>query len=314
MGIAGSGNIAAAQVAYDALFQEMFTGAFNGQYNLYTKSADISAESLTIPITTSFPMVKKMLGTMEWDDIRALSQTITPVPYGAGIRLKRSQVLGDASGVVESTVRNFLATQGGDASSGIEKAIADMLVANTRLGYDGVTLLNDSHPYSNGTGDNLATGVALSYEAYRAYKAQMRKYTDERGINLGIMPDTLMVSPELERTALEIVGAQRPVAFSATAQDATAGIVGAATITNVYEGEVGVIVNPYLGANAWFLMDLHRPGLRPVLMAWLDHMKPVILDKPTDYCVVENDEYGYAIKGILAPDVGLWQTICGRPS
>jgi phage major head subunit gpT-like protein len=315
MGIAGSANIATAQTAYEAIFNEMFSGGFQGSYGLYTRTVDITAESLSIPVATSFPMVKQMLGTMEWDSIRALMQTVTPTSHGAGIRLKRATVLGDASGVVESTIRAFLASQGGDASASIEKLVADMLIANTKLGHDGVALLSDSHPYSNSTGDNLATGVALSYAAYRTWKSNMRKFQSERGIVLGINPTHLMVGPALEATALEIVGAVRPVSVdSSGAFGTTASVVGAATIENVAKGEVDVIVNPYLGDSAWLLMDLSKPGLRPVLQARLDPLKPLILDKPTDYCAVEADEYGYAIKGILTFEPGLWQLVAGRPS
>jgi hypothetical protein len=315
MGIAGSAAIATAQTAYEAIFNEMFSGAYAGQYQLYTQSRDITAESLSIPIATSFPMIKPMLGTMEWDSLRALMQTVTPIRYGAGIRLTEASVLGDASGVVENAVRNFLATQGGDFSAGIEKAVADMLAANTKLGHDGVTLFSDSHPYSNGTGDNLATGVALSISSYRTYKAQMRKFQSERGINLGINPTHIMVGPALEATALEIVGATRPLSVDSSGAFGTAAsVVGATAIENVNAGEVSVIVNNYLADTAWYLMDLSKPGLRPVLQAWLDRIKPIILDKPTDYCVVESGEYGYAVKGLMTVEPGLWQTIAGRPA
>lgn len=315
MGIAGSANIATAQTAYEAIFNEMFSGGFQGSYNLYTRTVDITAESLSIPVATSFPMVKQMLGTMEWDSIRALMQTVTPTSHGAGIRLKRATVLGDQSGVVENTIRSFLASQGGDASASIEKLVADMLTTNTKLGHDSTALLSDSHPFSNSTGDNLATGVALSYTSYRTWKSNMRKFANERGINLGISPTHLMVGTALEGTALEIVGAVRPISVdSSGAYGTTANVVGAVGLENVNRGEVDVIVNPYLGDAAWFLMDLSKPGLRPVLQARLDSLKPIILDKPTDYCAVEADEFGYAIKGIIGFEPGLWQLVAGRPS
>ena len=91
-------------------------------------------------------------------------------------------------------------------------------------------------------------------------------------------------------------------------------VVGATTIENVYAGECQVIVNPYLADAAWLLMDLSKPGLRPVIQCRLDTVKPLILDKPTDYCAVEADEYGYAIKGIIGFEPGLWQLIAGRVS
>lgn len=315
MGIAGSANISTAQTAYEAIFNEMFTGGFKSLYDLYTRTVDITAESLSIPVATSFPMLKQQLGSMEWDSIRALMQTMTPTTHAAGIRLKRATVLGDQSGVVENTVRSFLASQGGDGSASIEKLVADMLSANTKLGHDATALLSDSHPYSNSTGDNLATGVALSFAAFRTWKANMRKFANERGQLYGTSPTHLMVSTANEATALEITGATRPISVdNAGAYHTTANVVGATTIENVYAGECQVIVNPYLADAAWLLMDLSKPGLRPVIQCRLDTVKPLILDKPTDYCAVEADEYGYAIKGIIGFEPGLWQLIAGRVS
>lgn len=313
MAIAGYSNIQAAETTYEAVFQEFFAGGFSGNWSLYTREINVDGTQLNVPITTSFPQIAKMLGSMEWSDLRAFSKTLTPETHAAGIALKRALVLGDKAGVVEDMLRGFLASQTQVNSSGIEKEIADALQANTWTSYDGVTLLNDSHPFSNSTGDNLDS-AALSFEAYRATKARMRKFVDERIINLSVNPTHLMVGPALERPALEITGAQRPVAFSATAQDATSGIVAATSIENVFMGDCSVIVNNYLADNAWFLMDLSKPGLRPLMMGWLEKPKPVVLDKDTDYMAVSTDEYGYAIKGIYNPEPGLWQLIAGRPS
>ena len=312
MATAGYSNIQAAQTTYEALFQKFFSGGFAGQWSMYTREIDVLGTQLNIPITTSFPQIARMLGTMEWSDIRGLSKTVTPETHAAGIRMKRSQVIGDVSGVVAQTLADFLASQARTDSSGIEKEIADLLMANTWLSYDGVTLLNDSHAFSSGTGDNLDS-AALSFETYRATKARMRRFQDERGIVLGVNPTHLMVGPGNERPALEITGATRPVAFSATAQDATSGIVAATAIENVFAGDTSVIVNPYLGDNAWFLMDLSKPGLRPLLMGWLEKPKPIVVDEDVYFMAVNNDEYGYMIKGIYTPDAGIWQLIAGRP-
>lgn len=73
-------------------------------------------------------------------------------------------------------------------------------------GPDGVALCSASHPRSSDdstTWNNVGTS-ALSKSAVSTTRVTMMAYTDDRGDKLDVMPDTLLIPPDLEDTALEI--------------------------------------------------------------------------------------------------------------
>lgn len=126
-------------------------------------------------------------------------------------------------------------------------------------GADSVGLCSTAHPHSasnSGTQSNEGT-TALSSAGVTSTALAMRSFTDDRGELVSIKPDTLLVPPELEETALQIVGTDREV--------------GSANNTvNTNKGRYNVVVWDYLtDANAWFLID---SMLKSQHLVWLDRI------------------------------------------
>lgn len=113
------------------------------------------------------------------------------------------------------------------------------------LGADGVVLCSSSHPLSAddaSTQSNTGT-AALSKANVSATRVSMMKYTDDRGDLMNIMPDTILVPPDLEDTALEIT---KSLLDPTSAQNAI----------NPQAGRYRLIVWNYLtDTNNWFLLD-----------------------------------------------------------
>ena len=309
MGIAGNANLISAQATYLALYQELFANGPSGVAALIAQTVPVSGKRLSVPVVTSFPRLREWIGSRVSKDLRAFRQDIDIKTYEATTTLPRLDVDADQSGAVGAHLRSFLAS----AASQIDDVMIAGLIANTQAGYDGVSLLNASHPFSSSTGNNLTTD-ALGFASFRAAKAAMRAFADEDGRPLGVNPTHMLVGPQLERTALEVVGADRPVPYSASAQDASSSIVAATTITNVYQGECQVIVSPWITGNQWFLMDLSKPGLRPITRAVYREVEPVEtqVDGMSSYLRFEYDEYAFALEGDFTFAPGLWQLIYGR--
>jgi phage major head subunit gpT-like protein len=122
----------------------------------------------------------------------------------------------------------------------------------TRSGlcFDGQPFFNGSHPIApkggaSGTYSNYdASGAALSAANYRAKRAMMAAYVGDNGGSLNTVPDLLVVPPQLESTAKEIVEADR----------------NAAGATNVDAGTAKVLMLPELGnqATTWYLLCTRR--------------------------------------------------------
>lgn len=98
------------------------------------------------------------------------------------------------------------------------------------------------------TGGNLTTTALL-----------MREFTDDRGELINVHPDTLLVPPELEETALQIVGTDR--VLGSNNND-----------ININKGRYNVVAWDYLtDSNAWFVID---SMLKSEHLVWLDRIAP----------------------------------------
>ena len=115
-------------------------------------------------------------------------------------------------------------------------------------GADGVGLLSTAHPYSpanSGTTQGNEGTLALTIDNLDATRQAMRNFTDDKGNLLGVNPNLLLVPPELERTATQLIS-----------ERAIYEPNGAEYNVNMFSGRFQPLVWDRLtDANAWFLID-----------------------------------------------------------
>jgi hypothetical protein len=144
----------------------------------------------------------------------------------------------------------------------------------TNVGYDGVPLFSDSHPLtdSNLLGDNLVTGP-LNPENVKTGMTKLRNTLNEAGIKIPARAKQLVVGPDNEFTALEILkSVNQAYELSNTA--------------NVIEG-IRPIVWDYIEGNIWMLRD---PEYENIKLMWRDRPRfdSMPLPKTVDWFM-----YGY---------------------
>lgn len=306
MGIAGNSNLEAAQATYEAIFQEFFGSGAPAAAQAITTEVQVSGTSLEIPITTSFPRIQRWLGDKTFKALRAYKQQVEVEEWAVGVELKRLQVDADTSGTVDATLRAFLS----DQVDAFEKMIMDELLTNP-TGYDGVALLHDSHPHTNSTGDNLTTD-ALGLSSFRAMDEAMRGFQNEDGKPMNVRPNTLLVGEGNKFKALEITGADRPIYFDNTGAEATSSVIDGITIQNVTSGSHNVVVTPYIDGEQWYLMDLTREGLRPMLTARYRSFEPQTQTGMDSEARFMRDHYRFSLEGDYGVGAGLWWLVGGR--
>jgi hypothetical protein len=116
------------------------------------------------------------------------------------------------------------------------------------VGPDGVALVSDSHPRNQSDSATQDNNYALSLtrDNVRTIRTAMMQTKDDTGDLLNVMPDTLLVPPELEDDALIII---RSALDPTTAFNAI----------NPQAGRFNVMSWHYLtDANAWFMTDSAR--------------------------------------------------------
>jgi len=117
--------------------------------------------------------------------------------------------------------------------------------AGATAGYDAVALCSNSHPRSDEDAtavDNLLT-AALGHEALENAIVQLMALKDDRGNEINLVPDLLVVGRGLRKTAHELV--ESPY----TPESAENAV-------NIHEGEMRYLVTPYItSGTAWFVVD-----------------------------------------------------------
>ena len=115
-------------------------------------------------------------------------------------------------------------------------------------GGDDVALLSAAHPHSPANSNNTQANegtLALTIDNLDTTRQAMRSFTDDKSQLLGVNPDMLLVPPELERTATQLVN-QRAIYEPGSAQ----------YDVNMFSGRFQLVVWDRLtDSNAWFLID-----------------------------------------------------------
>ena len=180
-----------------------------------------------------------------------------------------------------------------------EKAFEALVNGDSTLCYDGQYFFDNDHEEGDsGTQDNLLD-LELTSENLSTARSHMMRFKDDKGKALKINGDTVVVPPELESTALEIVGAESIERYTASGDDKKPTM-------NVHRGRYTVITTPEItDADSWYLTCSNRIT------------KPVIFQnrKETDFNALEGnsetgfmrDEYLYGVKNRFAMGVGDWR-------
>jgi hypothetical protein len=137
--------------------------------------------------------------------------------------------------------------------------------------------------------ETAAAGNALQISSLRTAVASYRKLTDPDGNPLGITPQLLLVPPELEMTAEELMGSSVLI----TGENATRGNV------NVFAGRFRVVSSAYLtSGTTWWLMA--NPAELPAMeVAFLNGQRlPTVQQAEADFNMLGIQVRGHFSYGV----------------
>jgi hypothetical protein len=202
------------------------------------------------------------------------TKTYTHREYPVQLTLEKKLLINDQYGQIKSIIRKT----GMSAEQKMEKDAASILnnafsSATANLGADGVALCSASHPVSPHEVSTVYTNTgtsALSASSVSTTRIAMMRFKDDKGNELGNMPNELWVPPELEDTALKIVKSlQEP----STANNDI----------NPQNGRFSVIPWQRLtGTKAWFMVD---SAWRKEVVNWYNRERHqiMLLDESTTH-------------------------------
>lgn len=166
--------------------------------------------------------------------------------------------------------------------------------------YDGRSFFDDQHPGCSGTQSNLG-GAELDAASLQAAITAMMKFRDDRGRFLGIVPDLLVVPPELQWTAMELLeSAYRP-------ED---GPTAVQPVSNVLRGRLDLLVSPYLTyPGDWFVLST-KGFIRPIILQMRSPVEFSSLEAASESGFMR-DQYVYGVRARYNAGYGLWQMAYG---
>jgi phage major head subunit gpT-like protein len=282
-------SIAQFGAALDALYQE-FNAAFQDGYSKLLDEYGTpwwSKLAMEIPSTTDEEVhawIQQIPGVREWLGDRVLhaisesSYRLKNRTFEDTIQVSRDR-LSDRKISAEAVLMRMLGYQ---FAKFPDRSIATELLVGyaTKKCFDGSAFFADSHPVdvldsSKGTFDNLFASTALTPANFDTAYAAMTQFKSADGNILGIMPDTLIVPPQLRTTAHLIAKA----AYVGTA-------AATATQSNPNEGIVDVLVLPELGVESttWYLAKLKGPVKPLIVQKREEPVFDVVFGPDSDHC------------------------------
>lgn len=178
------------------------------------------------------------------------------IVYGLGFIITREMMEDDQYAVVGQRRSKSLAFSMRQTKEIVAANVYNRAFNSSYKGGDGVEMISTSHlNHSGGTWSNeLATPADLSEAALEQACIDIMKLTNDRGLNISIMPESLIISPDQVFEAERIL--KSPYRAGTADNDVNA-------LERMGKFPKGIKVNHYLtDADAWFIRTNAPDGLK----------------------------------------------------
>ncbi|MBI5189097.1 MAG: Mu-like prophage major head subunit gpT family protein [Nitrospirae bacterium] len=286
--IINQANITSLYRGFSAVFKEAFETA-SALYPRIATEVPSASRQEEYNWLGRVPRMREWLGERVIQNLSAYSYTIKNRDWEATVAVDRNDVEDDAVGIYTPMVRALA-----DASATHpDELVFDLLAGGfVNLCYDGRPFFDTAHPTGDRPAQSNKATAALSATSYAAARAAMMSLVDESGKPLNVVPDLLVVPPQLEKAALEVLRA-----------DLTAD-----GTSNIYKNSADLVVAPYLAGSpdAWYLLDTKKP-VKPFIFQRRKAAVFVSKDTPEDEGVFMKKEFLFGVDSRDNAGYGLWQ-------
>lgn len=288
-----SANLTALFTSYATLF----AGAYKQADVFYPQVATVmpsTSESITHAWMDRIPKLREWIGPRQIQNAKTRDVIVVNKTFEETLAVPKEKIEDDQHGVYAP----LAAALGQQAAKWPDQLVAAAIRANG-LTFDGKAMFANDHPTyapagATQTYDNLLA-LALNAANFGTARASMMTTIGADGEPLQVMPDLLVVPPQLEGVAREILNNQF-IPNSA----------GTATTENVWRGAAKLLVIPELMADAttWYLFDT-RNVIKPFMFQLRQAPNFVFRNKPTDDSMFWNKEaiFGVDARGVAAPSL-----------
>ena len=291
-----------------ANIKAMFVG-FNTRFNNDLKQAKPWAtqvatefpsdgESETYAWETVVPQMREWIGERQFANLKSRDFTLVNKLYELSLEVPRTKLEDDKYNIF-ATPR--LTNMAKSVAKWPDTLIAPLMLNGESLAtYDGQSFFSANHPVDQDDAASAvqsnyyASGYALTPANYGTVRNNMMALKDVNGLPLAIMPDTLIVPPQLADAGKKILE-----------NDLIATAVG--NESNIYKNTCKLLVLPELISQptVWYLAQL-EDGIRPFIWQLRKAPEFTSQDTPESDNVFNLDMYRYGARARGNAGFGLW--------
>lgn len=248
----------------------------------------------------------KQLKMSEWTGPRVAlnlterAYTLENKRFEATIEVDRDDIEDDNLGIYTAALVPQLASAAKKHPDQLLKAMLQSNSGNGPTAFDGQPLFADAHPtYFGSTTYDNKFALALDAANFNTNWAAMASYIGEDGEPLGVMPNLLIVPPQLKKVALEIMN-------GTTIAQVFGSNTAAAAPDNVLKGWADVLVIPELANDPtrWYLADVSK-AIKPLIVQNRRPDQFVSRDNMQDPKVFDQAKFTYGVDNRRAVGVSL---------
>jgi phage major head subunit gpT-like protein len=292
-------NLNALRTKYSQIFQSTFLE----QLVVWQKVAQLitsTAESETHVWVDRIPQVRQWVGDRVIRNASLREYILPNLPFEQTEGLDQFKVEDNKINAFEPVVR----MQASAAKKWPDNLIFDNTAGILALGatsaavtYDNQPYFSQAHPQNMDNPNSVTqsnyfpTGYPLTHENYSSVRSNMRGLKGADGKPLLVNPNLLIVGPENEQQAKQILQAEW---VSPTAN--TGAVAAGAPSENVLRGTADPLVVDDMSGNGgqWYLADYKKP-VKPLIFQLREAAKFVMRVKPDDAPVFSRHEYQYGV-------------------
>lgn len=281
------------QSGFNALFNKAYTEAAP-QYEKVAMTVPSSGSDETYGWLGQLPALREWIGEREIHNLTATGYTIKNKDYELTISVGRNDIADDKIGIYSPLFQEM----GVSAKMHPDELIFSLFAAGfSNICYDGAPFFSNKHPLTE-SGKNFQSNMGalkLSTQSYEAARSQMMTLKGESGKSLKIIPDLLVVSPQKEAVARQILFADL--------------IAGSA---NVNKNTSDLLVVPELAdtPECWFLLSTRR-AIKPFIFQMREKPRFISKVQDGDDNVFFQNAFLYGCNARYNAGYGLWQLAFG---
>ena len=282
MGVLNSETLKAISVVFKDEFNKTFK-EYKTNYDQVATVVNAKAISVNYAWLGDVPTMREWVGDRVIKTLKDYEYVIKKKRYEATIGIDRDHILFDTLGVVKPRIQSMAAA----AKTHYDELTFGLLESNGTC-YDSSAFFG-AHTIEDKDYNNLYD-LELNQTNFLKVRADMMSIKSEAGRNLGVKPNLLVVPPQLESKAIELLKAD---------------LVDSST--NITKNMAEILVAPQLSdENSWYLLDTSKP-IKPLILQINKKITFTAMDRPDDESVFMRAEFRYGVDGEHNAGYGLWQ-------